>query len=1172
MTIHGRHKTLSLLSALAITLLWLLPAARATAAPLNLATTPLFLTSGVKPNILVIYDNSESMDATMAGKLIAGSDPTTRGNIGRGVMTNTITNYRTAFNWGLMTYQMRSKPPTLYNTYAYFLGSDTGMVFTDDCVPSTASAMTPGTSASNGNRRCVPNPQPFAGGSFVTFDQSGDDPSINDVLYYGSGTPLSSLWGLAAGGTNYDIYTQHNIINSWTAGDFSGGCGVLWGCPWTFTPTDAGYLSSDPPITRQLYLPRAWGYLSDITGAGQLNEPVQPDSTTHFNNLMTLLAPETNSSTPEIKNGAVFTPLTGTLGSAQTYFSTSYGSPSQTSPITQTCQKNFVILVTDGLPTGDTSGNLYSATARTNTYDSTTGTWTFGQAAQDAINAVTALRSTTHSGNTYDIKTYVVALGDTVANASALAVMNAMADAGGTSTAYLATDQASFNAAMSAIAKDITSQVASASAVSVNSGSLNSGTTLYQARFFSGDWSGQLLAYSIDPTTGAVAPTATWDAGQILNTQPFNTGTNARQIITYKPSSGVGVPFRWPAVPASPAANEIDLSQETALNTNASGTVDGQGAARLNYLRGDASNEGTGATNFRARPTSKLGDIVDSAPQYVAAPGFGYSDSFEPAPYSAFYNKYQNRESMIYVGANDGMLHAFDAKTGLEKFGYVPSSVYGNLSQLTSQAYSHRYYVNGSPTVGDAYFAKPTETSASWKTVLVSGLSQGGTGYFALDVTDPSTFGEANAGNIVLWEFTNTDDPDMGYSFSQPSIVKMANGRWAAIFGNGYNNTGSGHAVLYIVFLDRGNGPWVKGSNYIKIDTQVGNTTTPNGLSTPAVSDVNGDGIADAIYAGDLQGNLWKFDVSSANPASWKVAYGTSSTPQPLATATYTKGGTTVPQPITSRPITGLHPSGYDVQMVYFGTGKYLEPGDTSDMSVQTFYSVWDVDRSSPPSDPNLPSVTAPITRANLLQQSIQAEPVVNGTTYRVVSNNPIVWKYGKPAPSPSYLGWYLNLLPSSGVAQGERVVTYPLLREGRIIFTTLIPSSGACSGGGSSFLMELDASNGGRLTVSPFDVNGDGTIDNKDLVVVTINGTSVTVPVSGVGSSSILSTPTVVASGGLSNPPPPPPPCPPPKVCSPPPPACVEYKYSNTSNGSILPTMESCRGNRTRQSWIQLK
>ncbi|MDO8596029.1 MAG: hypothetical protein Q7R45_05340, partial [Sulfuricaulis sp.] len=566
------------------------------AASTDIADVPMNVQSSVKPNVAVIMDNSQSMDAYMSGTLVAGDDPSTRGNIGRQVMRDTITTYRTTFNWGLLSFAMTSNPPGRYPTYAYYLGSNAGMVFTNDCVG--------GISATNGNRRCVANPQPFAGGNFVTYDQSGDDPDILDVLY--TGGIYTSLWGLTPGaGTSYTLYRSHNTGsgNSWAASAFSGSLGTV-----SFTPTDAGFLANNPPITRQLYLPRAWGYLSDITGAGKINVPVQPDSAGQYSNLMAKLAAETGiSSTSEIKNGAVFTPLKGSLDSARTYFSSSYQGNS--SPIAFTCQKNFVMLVTDGLPTGDASGNLYSSAARTNTFNPVPapGTWTFGTAAQSAINSVTALRSTVKGSTTYDVQTYVIALGDTVANANAVAVMNAMASAGGTNTAYLANNAATFQSAISSVAANIVAKISANAALAVSTAKPVSGdNTAFAGRYNSGDWSGDLLAYPINLTTGAINTAApVWSAGS-AGTQLDARTPASRKIASYTGISGADQGIQFQPTTAI-TTTKLSAAQQALLNSPATPPGPADGAAGVAYLRGDRTGETAGTYRTRAH---LLGDTI----------------------------------------------------------------------------------------------------------------------------------------------------------------------------------------------------------------------------------------------------------------------------------------------------------------------------------------------------------------------------------------------------------------------------------------------------------------------------------------------------------------------------------------------------------------------------------
>jgi type IV pilus assembly protein PilY1 len=435
--------------------------------------------------------------------------------------------------------------------------------------------------------------------------------------------------------------------------------------------------------------------------------------------------------------------------------------------------------------------------------------------------------------------------------------------------------------------------------------------------------------------------------------------------------------------------------------------------------------------------------------------------------------------------------------------------------------------------VGDVYIDIHGNGAKEWRTVAVSGLRAGGQGYFALDITDPSTFSESNASKLVLWEFTDKDDPDLGFTFNQPSIVRMANGRWAAVFGNGYNDlqsdvytSATGHAVLFIAFLDGGlDGTWTQGTDYIKIDTLKGDLNSPNGLATPAAVDTNTDSTAEYIVAGDLQGNVWTFDVRDTDPSKWKVEYvDGSNKPAPLFIAKDAAGN---PQPITSRPEVGEHPEKLGGFVVYIGTGKYLELNDTYTTSKQTFYSIW---------DKNEQTLTS-FGRSALLQQTVIAEPVVNGQTVRVTSDNTIDWEVQR--------GWYIDL-----PATGERSVTDSVLRNGQIIFTTLIPNQKICQFGGSSFLMELDVNGGRRPPYPTLDINGDHKVDSTDVVSVTINGQTAIVIPPGIGSTEgILSSPTVLSSGA------------------------TEMKYSTGSTGGVFVVIEN-PGPRAhgRQAWRQLK
>jgi type IV pilus assembly protein PilY1 len=711
-------------------------------------------------------------------------------------------------------------------------------------------------------------------------------------------------------------------------------------------------------------------------------------------------------------------------------------------------------------------------------------------------------------------------------------------------------------------------QVSSASSVATNSTSLTTGSRVYQARFNSNEWSGQLLSFTID-VNGVIDPTPNFDAGQKMP------GFNTRTIITlnqgFSGAGNAGLPFRWNNLTAAEqnflrmdgGSGAVDATTTVCTADNTPVGCTDRGPIRLNYLRGDQSNEGATATKFRVRPTTVLGDIVDSTPRYVGPPSASFSDP----GYLTFRSTYSNRTPMLYVGSNGGMFHAFEATTGanggVERLAYVPWKMYPNLTKLTSKTYSHRYYVDGSPSVNDACFGA-CASGSDWHTVAVGGYNAGGQGYYALDVTNPAMWTESNAGSIVLWEFTDVDDPDLGFTFSKPQIAKMQNGRWAAIFGNGYNSTTAatgepactggtgtlinpytpagcsvgltGYAVLYIVFLDGGiNGVWTQGSSFIKISTNTStNLITPsaftpglaNGLATPAVMDTNGDGSVDTIYAGDLMGNLWKFDVSSASPSSWGVA----SAGIPLFTAVDAAGNR---EGITTAPVLSLHPSGG--VMVLFGTGKYLEQTDDSPPFTQnTEYGIWD----------KLDNTT--VTRADLMQQKVLnvtgANPTggmtVSGNTVRLTSaylpnytattRTEAAGSFGDAdtnpnsvsptATTPPQRGWLLDF-PNSGDGSapnaiipgtGERAVFDPLLTTSKLVFTTLLPSTVPCQAGGTSFVMDMDPTSGSRLTFSPFDINGDNNFSSSDFV--TYGG--VAIAVTGLGSTiGIVPQPTVIAA-----------------------------------------------------------
>ncbi|MDH3276300.1 MAG: PilC/PilY family type IV pilus protein, partial [Gammaproteobacteria bacterium] len=623
--------------------------------------------------------------------------------------------------------------------------------------------------------------------------------------------------------------------------------------------------------------------------------------------------------------------------------------------------------------------------------------------------------------------------------------------------------------------QSIQGRVGSAASVAFNTGSLSTNSQVYLALFNSERWDGSLLAFDLDPNTGAISATPSWSAAHKLNARDLS--VYPRTLLTYDGSDGIA--FQWSALTAD---------QKNDFRTNSAGGPDNEatGMARHAYMRGDRGCEssststcsytdGTNIYNTKAlrERGAILGDLVHSGPVFVGAPESNWPDVAPfPGDVGTTYKEYQldqaTRPGVIYVGGNDGMLHGFEQSSGNEILGYIPNALYSTgaldgLHYLTDPAYAHRYSVDLTPSVADAYIKSTPLGTTSWKTVLVGGLRGGGRGLFALDVTNPALFSEALSApaKTVMWEFTSTNNADLGHTFSRPSIVPLEGPsnsiRWAAVVGNGYNDLGSGEAKLFVLFLEGGlDGTWTSGTDYIEISTGVGDATDRNGLSTPAVIDSDGDGLADRVYAGDLEGNMWAFDLSGTNTGNWDVAYFSGPTPQPLFTAPAN-------QPITSTPVIARNSAiptsstNSPNTMVVFGTGQYLTAGDVTTTDMQTVYGVWD-------------SGTAELDVSDLVQQTIGFGATSEGVPGRKLTSNAINFA--------TDFGWYMNL-PDSG----ERLVTDPVIRGDLVFFNTMIPDSNPCNFGGSSWLMAAKWLTGGNPGEIAFDLNRDGLLDDLDKI-----------------------------------------------------------------------------------------
>ncbi len=673
-------------------------------------------------------------------------------------------------------------------------------------------------------------------------------------------------------------------------------------------------------------------------------------------------------------------------------------------------------------------------------------------------------------------------------------------------------------------------------ALASSTGNLQSvgGAYVYQAIFNSGGWIGDVLAYAIN-AIGTISNTATWAASTWLtNTTPssrnifsFNDGLKANGTAeTTDTNARLGISLPQSGITGTNFATLFSARQQSLLNANNANVTDGWGVDRVNYLRGDTSNEGTAGHQWRAR-LGEIGDIVDSTPAYVAAPLAGLVGP----GYGTFQTTYANRKPMLYVGANDGFLHGFDASPpgtsgatpGQELMAYIPAAVYANLSQLMSSNYPHAFYVDGNPVAGEACFGACPADGSGWKTMLVGGLRAGGQGIYALNVTNPSSFATATGPNMVLWEFTDRDDADLGYTFADPIIKKMSNGRWAVIFGNGYNNTFSdgsvsatGRAYLYIVFVDGPSGTgktWTLNTDYFKIALKTSGepSTLPNipanGLSGTVAVDTTLDGTVDLIYAGDRFGNLWKFDVSSTSPSSWGVALGSAASPTPLFTAKDSLGNA---QQFTTIPAVSRHPQGG--YLVYIGTGSYIDttdplPQSGTTFNTDTFYGIWDQNNLTSAQRASFSS----ITRSQLQGQAELATVTSGGSTYYIQSD--CIPNYGTttantyPLQADGKTADYANCpstVAQSNVGQqmgwlfdlpgaGERVVANrPLIQGGVVTFTTLTPATNPCTGNTVGNMFDLNYLTGGRLTQGlggVYDLNSNQLIDGGDKFVITALG-----------------------------------------------------------------------------------
>lgn len=638
--------------------------------------------------------------------------------------------------------------------------------------------------------------------------------------------------------------------------------------------------------------------------------------------------------------------------------------------------------------------------------------------------------------------------------------------------------QMAFKTVINEIFRDDTSYVSRAIS---NTQTIRSSSLAFVASFNPANWSGDLLAYPI-MGTGVLDSTPIWSASQRLeNISPEN-----RRIYTFDSEKNKAVHFEW---------SKLNSSQKEYFKATQDESV---GVDRVGFLRGDRSQEGL---LFRKR-NNLLGDIVNSSPWAVSTPNMGYTDD----SYISFRKANINRQEMVYVGANDGMLHGF-SMNGNERFSYIPRGAFtgdqNGIISLTNPSYVHRYFVDGSPFSGDYQIS----SGGSWKTVLVGSMGLGGRGFFAIDITNPGSWASLDPDDAldnILFDKTDNFTPsdsvgllpaaqweDIGYIVTPAAkatgnpnritqITKLNNGRWAILLGNGVNSA-TEKASLLIQFLDHGR-ELVK----IEADSVVDGA---NGLSTPTAIDLDGNRTTDVVYAGDLKGQLWKFDLSDTSPSRWKVSFNG----KPIFVA---RSATNVVQPITTAPTYVNNGSG-GLNLV-FGTGRNLTPNDPSSTENQTIYSVWDnskvtINRNADGSIIEMKLIDGTIIgcgsgtdcRSELLQRKV--ENVISSPSRGSFATTDSAVSVNYTGAGTNQRGWFFDL-PSTG----ERVLeNSTIVLKSLVYIPSVQPTKNSATEEetcdykvkSAHYGLFLDAITGLPYIQRPlFDTNGDGLLDSNDI------------------------------------------------------------------------------------------
>ncbi|WP_130931374.1 PilC/PilY family type IV pilus protein [Pseudomonas sp. Sample_24] len=708
-----------------------------------------------------------------------------------------------------------------------------------------------------------------------------------------------------------------------------------------------------------------------------------------------------------------------------------------TSPIQYRCQKNYGVVITDGLPTYDRTFPTNDPLGGTrlpnwdgnsaNDGDNLSGdgegdTLYLDDIAKFAFDIDMRSTGTDLAGKSWNatdfpkqnMNTYTV--GFTAAN-------QMLSDAAnyGQGKYYQATDSTGLNAALSSALSEITSKAGSGGSGVTSGTILGSGSSFFQTSYDPKDWRGTIKSYGFTASGTVNTSAVQWTTDTAIvpgatapTYQSWNSQTNTVVTLAY--------------------AN-FSTAQQTTLNQGLPSGITGSDLVEW--------SKGTNKTGLKVRSVL-LGDIINS-PLVLASPtDKTASDLSGDSTYSAYLaTKAANMNASLVVNANDGFVNVINSTSGARRYAYMPSSVLPSLRYIADTGYingvSHKFLVDGQVGVFDA------QLNSAWKTLALGGTGAGGRTFYALQLFD------ASAGNATraLWEISaptsaNTANAfnDLGYAYARPEVARLADGRWAAFISNGYGSN-SGVAALYVV--DVRDGSLIK---KIVVD----GSETSNGLSSVKLR-VNSQNVVQAAYGGDLKGRLWKFDLSGTSIDTWGVAF----SGKPLFT---TAGGTT--QPITAQPL--LADNSLGGKVVFFGSGKFNETADKTNKDLQAFYAVWDADGGS-----------GQITTSSLQAQAVTGVFSGSSGQFITTSQNEVTY--------PAEKGWYLPLVYNN-VLTGERVINQANLILGRIVFTTAsVDTTDPCASFGTGKLVELDAFSGKMLNYAVLDTNSDGVVDSNDTV-----------------------------------------------------------------------------------------